>query len=364
MPDPIESYLAKLRKKLSRNFDRKKVDQIIAEAGTHLQDSAARFQQEEKQDSDQATTSALEAYGDPKKVAGTYLKQSESLILGIRPTWFVFMGTLLALVCWDLHWMWLWGYFDNDGEVLENYLAGFCSFVGFCVMVWGVRAGKRSFWRSILGAGLAIVGFFVFALSYTIIGSDGHHQGISRFHFDRDVATIQQALPRINRISNYLERGKAVFAKASLPKDVPTDLKNIQLTESELGLKEHEIFPSHNSLWRDSNYVIPYQFGAFVEVSGPVTGLDWASSFKAAKQAWLDDEPQDQEKLQSAKKGFQSLLASAQQAKEGRVFFFNPDVYGDTMFWTAALLIFLLFTDGLMAGFRHVKRKARDRALA
>jgi len=69
------------------------------------------------------------------------------------------------------------------------------------------------------------------------------------------------------------------------------------------------------------------------------------ANFDDAKRAWANTGARDLERIVRERTSFESILANVRQAQAGRTFFFNPRLYGETVFWTIFLLPFLLLVD-------------------
>ena len=346
MSDYLYWYLVELRIKLGKHFTEQRLDEIVKEVESHLRQSVKEIMVLLDCDEEKAVLSAIEAFGKPEKVARTYLAEADPRCFGFKPIWVVLVSALVATLCWDFHWMTLDRYFDNFGATWQNGLAGVIGFIALGVLVKACRSGYRSYAVPLLGLSAATAFCLVFVLSFWMVGSTTYSQGISRFHMGRDVQKIRGTLVKLDQLDRYLADGVKIFADAKSPKDIPREYRSLDIAERHLGLQDHALYSFTSSGDARSAYTAPKE-GIFAMVDGRMWPLDGESDFFKACKQWHDKSAAAAKSIQFQRQEFQKLLASADEAYAGRIFFFNSDVYKEPVLETLLFLVALLLADGL-----------------
>src|SRR5580658_5774655 len=101
-------YLVELQLRLEGKLPPERLDTVIREAESHLTESV-RGRVALDVDEESAARSALQAYGKPARVALSYLRKVKPKLLGLDPKWAAAIGCLIAVACWNFHWLTLSG---------------------------------------------------------------------------------------------------------------------------------------------------------------------------------------------------------------------------------------------------------------
>ncbi len=371
MPDFISWYVVELRQRLAPHFPIGAVEEISSEAESHLRESAADLQARLGLGEAEAAKSAISAFGSVGQVADTYLLGSDSRLLGLRPIWFVLTGAVVAIACWDFHWLSLGGYWDNFGETWENGLAGFIGCMALVAFLAGCRAGLRSFRWPILGIGAAVVAVLPFLLCFWMIGSTGPYgQGISRFHLSRDTANIESTLTRLDGVRSYFRTGIALFSGDRPPNQIPaifTDYAAVKSRWGELDYNQAQYPPEMEGSpgqRHSPRIIVPYSNGIFAMVDGRLYTLGADDNVRNAMTDWRRKGPEALRSVELQRIKLAGLLASANEARHGRLLFWNPPVFIDAVAWTIVFLPLLLIADTAMWSFSRRRRGLPRRILA
>lgn len=357
MSDYIAWYSVELRLRLSAHMPSAKVESVIKEAESHLREAAERLKTELQLSDESATLAAIDAFGKPEKVALTHLRESGSRIFGIKPVWFVLACGLVALLCWDFHWMSLAGPFDNRGETWQNGIAGFVGGLALIGFVLGCRAGRRSFRLPVLalGGGLAVASAFF--VSYMAITSGASYSPSAlRPNLSQTFDVVPKSISRLDRYQALVERGTREFAAAKTTADLSRDMRDLAVAEAEFGIAQYasgrpitpegRVIP--NALVTPADYVYASPDGGFSALQG-------AESFESAKKRWASVSPNVLANVNFARGELRNLLSRATEARNGRTFFFNGFVVTQIVCWTIVFLPALLFLD--WATFAMIRRK-------
>ena len=368
MANVIDSYIADLNSMLVRKMPAERVEAIVKEAETHLRESVQR---KVSADVDEAAASevAVAAYGAPEKVALAFLRGARTKVLGLRPAWWACMGAILTICGWNVHWQTLQGYFDNFGNVSQNIMAGCIGLFGTIILALAARVGLRSNWVQLTGVTIAATVLSIPLLSFWMVPSTSSQQwtfqqGISRFHLGRD-------LPKVKRTITYLEKFEAIYteglhayASAKSAKDLPQEMANTTALAAQLGMSGREQWPHGLAILANGKFVVPREYGVFAEVDGRLWTLETVGTFEEAKKRWTDLGSKGLAEVKFHLAGFRSIEQNASQAMAGRLFFFDPDMYLETVFLTLILLPLFLLIDGIVTWMARPRRRPRARAVA
>jgi hypothetical protein len=284
-------------------------------------------------------------------------------------------------------------YFDNFGDVWQNELAGVIGVLGLVVIVAAGRVGFRSYRLAICLSTLAAACLSVPLVSYWMVGGTRDRQGISRFHLGRDSAVVKNLIGEIESNQAFLNRGMAAYKKAThtyefktpsgdavffplaagfgpnelsslQAKLLPQDLRDAKLAARELGAERFQQAVLGTTLDKGGDYVIPRKYGAFAMVHGSLTVFETMASFEDAKKAWAENGPSIAADLTREHADMVGLLRGADQARAGRLFFYNPELYMEPVFGTLFLLPFLLLLDWVGVVIAKPRRSWPKRRLA
>jgi len=365
MPDYINWYCMEIRLRIVHHISEERVEIIVREIEGHLRESAQRLMEQNCLSSNEAEKAAVEAFGKPGRIAMGYLRESRPRIAGLRPLWVVLAGAFLATASWDFHWMSLGGYFDNFGATWENGLAGLVGFLGLILFGLGVRAGYRSYRLPVLGFGVAMSLGVLMLTSFWIVGSTFDHQGFSRLHLSRDARQAQASIATLDEFKGYLAQGAKAYVSAKSAQDLPSSIRFAAIIDRVSGLGPGELREqrfSPNELSPTGDYFfVPRSVMAMVD--GRIWGMDTVQGFAKAKAEWANADKYAGD-IDVERRKFEGLLASADEARSGRLFFFNPDVYRDPVCWTIVFMPLLLIVDGIVSGLVRRRPSWRGRALA
>ena len=361
----IDWYLVELRLRLDGKLPSEVVETIIREAESHLGESVER-QVGLNVDQESAEKSAIQAYGGPEKVAIAHLRKTSQLLWGIKPRWVAIFGSLVAIACWNFHWLTLSMFFDNFGEAWQNELAGVIGVCGLAlVFVSAQRAYRSNRW--FLAASTVIAAAATIPIvSYWMIGELGapFYEGVSRFHLGRDVPNLEHTISKLDANNAFVERGIAVYQHATSEANLPEDLTFARVAAREL--EEEEFTPAvvGRGMSRGGNFVVPRRYGVFAMVDGSVWVLGTVAHFEDARKEWLNQGPKDLAEIDVLRKGMASLLASTKEAQNGKLFFLNPALYSETFIGTLVLLPGLLLVDWLGVLIPRARRRWPGKVLA
>lgn len=352
MSELIAWYLVELRCRLAPDLPVAQVETIVKEAESHLKESAATFVADMQLGEEQAAAAAIEAFGKPGSVAEKHLQQFGWRPFGIKPGWLVWGSGVISLLTWVMEFQWNRGYFDNFGETWQNGVAGFIALIALAIFGIGCYAGRMRYRWTILAIGLAVEFAVFFGFSFLIVGSTKGHQGLSRLHLGRDVSNVNRNLIRLNRLEVYVRDGARVFAAAKSASDIPQRFRDPSFANKELDLYDlPEQLMGRLTASSLSNldpngklYLTPNKF-VFAMVDGRVYGLSAVDEFSHAVLAWRRGEAKALTSIAQEEVNMNRLLASATEARSGRLFFFNRDVYLNAMLIMPLFLPVLLFIE-------------------
>ena len=360
MLDYINWYLVELKLRITPRIPEDRLETILKESRSHLVQSSERIALEKGIDTRHAALLAIEDFGSPEKVAQTYLRESHPRLFGTKPIVTVIISAVIATFCFCYPFVTLHGYFDVFGESWQYLFVGVLGIFSLVLFALGCRAGYRSNTFTLLATSGTMVLGSILLLSFWIVGSNGY-QGFNRFHLGRDVSTAHSTLNKLENLARYYQAGKTAFANAKTASDIPSEFTSPTLADKVIGLSDawleersHGNSPSPEKL----SYIIPGS-----SVSGYVDGRVWGPevevlTLKEAQNSWKENADRALQSIPRAENDLNVLLASAQEARSGRLFFLNRDVYSETdasiITFTPALLIFdwVLYVTGR-------RRKAR-----
>ncbi|MHB8636158.1 MAG: HAAS signaling domain-containing protein [Fimbriimonadaceae bacterium] len=363
MPNLIDWYLVELRLRLNKSLPLERIDEIVREAEGHLLESVQRRVGSGITES-AAMEAAIEAYGKPETVALGFLRGIRQSMLGINPMCWALCGAFVAIVCWNFHWLTLSGYFDNFGDIWQNGLAVLVGLLGLGLLMTAVRAGLRSYRFALTGLTLGAAALSVPLISYWMIPAPNAWQGISRFHLSRDLPRVERAVDQIDRGEAFVRRGMREYAAAKSSSDLSPDMRTPALAAKEFGLARLD--PAIVGLKVDHGgaYVVPREYGFFAEVNGGLSVLETMARFEDAKKAWSETGAKELKEITSERTSFGALLNEAIAARNGRLFFFDPDLYLQTMIGTVVLLPLFLLLDWIAVRSARPRRRWMTKALA
>ena len=364
-------YVKELRLLLAPNMRAGRLVEICMETQSHLEEEAKRISEKLGVDAEQAAWLAIDAFGEPQRVAHTYVRESGRTVFGMPSLWAVLGGALVAIACWDFHWLTLGGPFDHFGDTWQNGLAGVVGAIALVLFALGCRASFR--WNGPrLGAiTLATALALLPVLSVWIVSDPSgspRDQGVSRFHLARDREKLKVTLFRLDALKIYVLEGKKVFAQAKSINDLPAQYREPEAAAKILGT-DAEVSGSVMGAYRDrpSRYftggmlspryipaggiaepveepaVLIPRGGVFAMVDGRIYGLS-STDFRTAKGVWADSNANVQE-IKIQRDAIKGLLGAVDEASHGRLFFSNPWVTVQAFFWTLSMGVLLLFLD-------------------
>jgi hypothetical protein len=355
MPDYINWYLVELRLRLQPHLSQNAVEGIVSEVESHLCETSLKLRETPGMTQLQADLEAVRAFGQPQLVATTYLQESNPKFLGLKPLWVVLVSGLAAIGCWVSHWISLQGYFDNFGATWQNGIALMIGLAALTIFVAACRAGHRSYFRPLLALGGGTAIGLVFLLSFWIVGSKDDHQGFSRIHLGRDEKVARISLKNLDRLESYLRGGVTAYSKAKSASDLPLEYRDLNRAATRVNqpglLNYGRLYSSDGSLTPDvftvpSDYVSAY-------VDGRIWGIYTAETFAEAKKAWIEKAGKALGRIDPQREGLNGLLASAEEARSGRLFFFNPRVYADAVIWAILFMPVLLTLNSVAFAWRR-----------
>lgn len=359
----IDWYLVELRLRLNKSLPPDKIDEIVKEAECHLQESVQRRVGPAITEPD-AIEAAIEAYGKPEKVALGFVRGTKQTMLGINPVWWAAYGALMAIFCWNFHWLTLQGYFDHFGETWQNGVAGLVGVLALALMMIAVRAGLRSYRLALTGLTFAAAALSIPLMSYWMIPAPNFWQGISRLHLNRDLPKLEVELGQLRSYQSFAERGLREYANANSAGDLSLDMRNPSVVAKEFGIVRLD--PAMVGLQVDHGgaFVVPRQYGAFAEIDGRMWMLETMARFEDAKKAWSVTGPKELQEITTERANLSALFGNATAAKNGKLFFLDPELYLQTVIGTVVLLPLFLLLDWIAARSARPKRRWLRKALA
>ncbi|HLK13197.1 MAG TPA: hypothetical protein VKT78_00195 [Fimbriimonadaceae bacterium] len=361
MPSLIDWYVVELKHLLSAGLPLDRVDEIVRESESHLRESVQSHLRPGV-DAEEAARLAIEAYGQPARVASAFLARSSRRMAGIDPIWWVAACSLLAVWCWNFEWMTFRGPFDIFGESWLMCAVLVAGAVGLGLLAKSVRAGFRSYRAWILGIGLGIVALSRPLMSFWMIPGASEWQGISRLHLSRDIGRVEQTLTRMGAYREYVERGLAAYSKAKSSKDLPADLLDPVTAQIELHTQPAPGYFGPSGYEPVGGMPVPSPYGADAMVDGRIWALNTAKDFEAARGGWRKNGPLALAALPRQLDDMALQLRNAREAQHGRLFFPQPELSKEVAIHTLELLPLLLLIDWLASSsVTRRKRWARKR---
>ncbi len=359
----IDWYVVELKLLLNQKMPASRIEKIVMEAEAHLNESVSRKVAEGLTESE-AAASAIDAYGRPEKVAMGFLKGWPQKLWGLNPVWWAGAGAWVTIYAWNFHWLTLSAPFDNFGNLWQNYLAGVVGLIGMAIITASIRAGLRSYRLPLAGFTVLAALLSIPLISYWMISVPGMYEGISRFHLSRDLPRVEHNLKAMNMYDAYLTHGISEYASASKSSQLSEDLQNPAAAASKFGAEK--LYPAVLGITLDpgGKYVVPRRFGAFFLVNGSAIVLETMASFDDAKKEWSEFGPTDLKQVRDQRVGFIRLAAYGRDAKAGKLFFPNPDLWIGTVFWTLILMPAFLLVDWLAFRTTLPKRRWPQRVIA
>ncbi|HLK13195.1 MAG TPA: hypothetical protein VKT78_00185 [Fimbriimonadaceae bacterium] len=366
----IDWYLVELRLRLSHSLAPDRVDEIVREAETHLLESV-RNRQEAAVSEEAAAEAAILAFGDPGKVARGFLKGKAQRMLGLNPVWWALLGALVAVCGWNFHWLTLWGYFDNFGDNWQNGLALTATALGMGVILIAAKSGLRShrwpltlFTVAAAGASVLLVSYWMILEPRDLYPGLAYAKGVSRLHLDRDAPKLERTAKRLVEYRSFLERGMGEYATSTSDAALSPELRDARLAATEFGVER--FYPAAVGVRLDHGgaYVVPRDYGVFTEIDGRIDLLETMAFYSDAKQAWATTGPKDLDQLTRQQQSLQGLIGNVRAARAGRLFFFEPLLYEQTLYGTLILIPGFLLFDLIGARIGRPARRWPRRALA
>lgn len=360
MLEYINWYLVELRLRLSGSLDPDRLDTILREVESHLKESTQRLMEAANLSELQAAKAAIDSFGKPEHVAAGYLSQQPGTVLRMPALWAVLAGATISTWAWVYNWVSLGGFFDNFGETWLNGLATVIGVFGLGLFVMGCRRGHRSFRAPILKLGVgAAVGLF-FLLSFWIVGTTQYgQQGFSRFHLGRDVQTAERTIAKLDTLRQDILEGRVEFAKAKSLADLPPKFQSGAYAIPFTGFPLNE--PYRSPYDRAGRVFAPST--CFAMVDGRIWGMSELATFAEAKSQWAHSE-EYLKSIDRAQNELRGLLASAEEARSGRLLFVNSAVYGEPVGWMLVFLPVLLLIDAAVGALSRRRSAWPGRALA
>lgn len=354
MADYLAWYLVELRLRLDGKMPAQRVDTVISEVESHLRESARQHSDTPGVSEERAVVTAIQSFGQPEQVASAHLGGRNPRMFGLPRLWVVLGSALLATGCWNFQWMSLGGFFDNFGATWQNGIAALVGSIALCVLFMACRGGFQSYRKQLTMLSFGTAFGLIFLLSFWIVSDKGLQQGFSRFHLSRDVAMAHQTLGRLEAMGSYMQKGRVLFAEAKDGKDIPLEYRDAAAGAQFMGLMNN-ISPSYwtvdRGLHEKPKMFIHPSGSVTAMVDGRIFGFQVVDHFQAAKQEWQLNAYRSIKSSEQQRVKMQLLLNSADQARNGRVFFFNTQVFVDPMFWTLVFLPGLLLVDTIAWAF-------------
>jgi hypothetical protein len=341
---------------LDARLPAERVDAIVKETESHLLESMKNRLGSGVDDAE-ASRLAIEAYGQPDRIAAAFFAKSRRRVLGIDPRWWVAASSILAIWCWNMEWMSFRGAFDIFGDSWIWVAAGFAGVVALAAVANAVRAGLRSYRSWIAGISLGIVALSAPLMSFWMIPGTSEWQNISRLHLSRDTANVEQTITRIGAYGDYLNRGLAAYAVAKSASDLPLEFRDVVTAQTELHTQPAPGYYTPTGYVPFGGLPVPSRSGAMAMVDGRIWALNTAKEFDVARDEWLKNGPLALSHLPRQTSDWEVLLRNAHEAQSGRLFFPEPMLAKQVAIQTLEFLPVLLLVDWLAAA--SVTRRRR-----
>ncbi len=368
MRDPISRYVSDLDAILHFDLTEARLEEIVMEAESHLRESAAR-RTAEGADPEGAQATAIASYGSPQRVALGYLRRSKLKMWGLHPGYWAALGALITIVSWNFHWLTLGGYFDTFGNESPTWQIRLLGIAALILPILAARRRFRSNWAALTLATITAAALSVPLMAYWMIPPTDpqprmFEQGISRFHLSRDLPRVQATIMKIQVCRDLLREGIRAYANADSDTQVSSLFKDPSEIARRSGNPRLEPLILGTRTLDGGRFVVPREYGAYAMVDGRTWAFETVSSFSMAKAQWAEAGPKDLHDMDNLYVGFTSLERSAMQASKGRLFFFQPDLYAQTLFGTIILLPLFLLLDGIAAWASRPRGRRRNPAIA
>lgn len=369
MSNAIGWYLTELRMLLTPHLTAARVVEICKETRVHLELEAERLGAKLALENEEAAWLAIEAFGEPGRVAQTYVRESGRTVFGLKPLWAIVIGALVAMLCWDFHWLTLQGPFDNYGDTWQNGLVGVLGGLALVLFVMGCRASFRWNGLRLLGLSVATALVLVPVMSVWLVSDSrgAYYRGVSRLHLSRDAQKLKVTLGRLDALETYVREGERAFAQAGSLAELPAQYKELDAATKILGTdaewsgsvmgayRHGPSFIPEGGMTEEVQVLAPNR-SVFAMVDGRIHALD-TTGYSSAKSAWADADFTLQS-IEGQRDSLRALLRAVNEASNGRLFFLNPWVTVQTSFWTLSLGALLLLLD-LAVWLLVRRRKAR-----
>jgi len=354
MSDLIAWYTVELRSRLAPHLPLAEVNTIVLEAESHLKESVAVLVTEQQLTEELAASTAINSFGRPERVAMTHLGQNVLHPFGINPGWLIYGGAAVAILTWVIHWEWLRGFFDNFGETWQNGFAGVVGTLAVIAFGIGCYSDRKKHGFRILAAGAALSIGIIFTFSFLIVGANTNQQGLSRLRLSRDVSNVKANVVILDRLDAYIRQGAVAFARAKTTEDIPLRFRDPKVAQNELVLYD---LPDQAAARHDIDSEPGFQTGSirkmfltpsdfvYAMVDGRVYGLQSEIEFSHAVLWWRRHESDALAAIAKERANMTLLLGAANQARSGRLFFFNPAVFGEALCWLIVFMPILFIID-------------------
>ena len=356
MSEYIAWYLVELRIRLAPHLSSARVETIVRETDCHLRETAERLQGQLAISEERAVLTAIDSFGSPERVALTHLRESAKTVLGVKLLFWVIGCGLLAILCWDFHWMSLSGPFDNKGETGQNELAGIIGAIALVGFTVGCRIGRQSFRKPLLASAMTMLAAMTLFSCYWVVPTDNGYRGVFRPDLRRAQRDIPVSMAGLDQYLTFLDRGEKQFAVAKTSADITPEFANIGIAEKALQIPEGTSIRAFPEIGTGTTaFATPTQNVFASAEGGNYYGLKEEPTFEAAKGAWLKDAGLAKMAANSERDQMNRLLSRVNEAKSGRLMFSNAFVVSNLTCWTLIFLPGLLFIDWL--SFTLVRRK-------
>jgi len=347
MLDYIGWYEVELYSRLKGKVEPDRLSIILDETHSHLREAAAILSQNKGLSEEEAAKSAIKDFGAPDEIADSFLHRSRAR------TWLpvVVVSAAAVSLCNALLTIWLYAYFDNFGDSSQNRTAGFVAILAVAVLAFACRAYGRSCRLILTGVSVSTAVCLMAVLSFWIIGDNGLGEGISRFNRAADVAGATKALAELKRQMQLQEMLAPIFQKAKSPSELPEPARNFWLAKTAYGLPSLPEVSFSNGRMEDSHFIVP--MSPLAMKLGAAYTFGTVSTFQEAKSVWANFASYDRQMSDLVK----NMNGMIEEGKHPKLFYWNPQVFGNgvatvVLCWPALLLI-----DGLIDWSR--KRRVR-----
>lgn len=354
MHNLLQSYLDDLRRELNGVVPADRLDTIVSECASHVNESASDLGAQQRLSEDDAFRLAIESFGTPKEVAQKHAELTRRTFLGADPKWAVLGAAMLSIAAWNFALLTMSGPFDHFGETWQNGIAAGICLAAMVVFCKACRSGQRSFFRPVAIMGAAMTLGLVALFSWWIIGANDTEQGVSRFHLARDRSKIESSISRLNGLGAYLKEGENVFARATSDQDIPEVYRSEKLAYARLELGNTSAYPVDyfsGGSNTHGQFLIPHR-EIYAMVDGRIWALELGRDLKSSKAAWTANAPLALTAIQSETAHMDRLLG---QIESGQWFSYHMLLVWPVVIQTTVLVFLLLLLDQIM--FRIPQRK-------